>query len=470
MSGERRMESEDIAETGLVFKEVGYGYVSSASLDSDDLRRMREDVGGVWSSDPDDGEEREETEDSFMEFGDDEAWRSARKILPAILCSSSTFYKRFSTTRSKYIDKTEAEIIEDITRREACDFEALIKWTNKTSTLGYRRKLLNKWEALNDAQKTKYVEDLHPTCRSNCDTERSTKSLKAACLQLQLRCALLRINFLFRRMYGYSVKEHNRFLISSEPEVIEFMADTAISVATSLVSVASRLSPESGSVVSRACDFVLNELDFRRFEDKTDEYVAQKMLSLRIHSTTAVVLSPEEPPRTVVVVHSPKSLADMWTRQVLRGRKLTARYHCGRSVHTNSEEESDGSDVDELAQQTRIQNQQLGHDLEFSYNLDREASEDSSSVFPEPEEDSNVICSVLLLKELDRTTSEVQKLSSSDLEEIISVTDKYVKHVSEILSDSALHDERRRPYLNVEDAQLLQTIRGLEMNPQHKSS
>mmetsp|Transcript_24741 Transcript_24741/g.35637 ORF Transcript_24741/g.35637 Transcript_24741/m.35637 type:complete len:439 (-) Transcript_24741:1297-2613(-) len=438
MSGERRMESEDIAETGLVFKEVGYGYVSSASLDSDDLRRMREDVGGVWSSDPDDGEEREETEDSFMEFGDDEAWRSARKILPAILCSSSTFYKRFSTTRSKYIDKTEAEIIEDITRREACDFEALIKWTNKTSTLGYRRKLLNKWEALNDAQKTK--------------------------------CALLRINFLFRRMYGYSVKEHNRFLISSEPEVIEFMADTAISVATSLVSVASRLSPESGSVVSRACDFVLNELDFRRFEDKTDEYVAQKMLSLRIHSTTAVVLSPEEPPRTVVVVHSPKSLADMWTRQVLRGRKLTARYHCGRSVHTNSEEESDGSDVDELAQQTRIQNQQLGHDLEFSYNLDREASEDSSSVFPEPEEDSNVICSVLLLKELDRTTSEVQKLSSSDLEEIISVTDKYVKHVSEILSDSALHDERRRPYLNVEDAQLLQTIRGLEMNPQHKSS
>jgi len=87
------MESEDIAETGLVFKEVGYGYVSSASLDSDDLRRMREDVGGVWSSDPDDGEEREETEDSFMEFGDDEAWRSARKILPAILCSSSTFYK-----------------------------------------------------------------------------------------------------------------------------------------------------------------------------------------------------------------------------------------------------------------------------------------------------------------------------------------------------------------------------------------
>mmetsp|Transcript_1175 Transcript_1175/g.3416 ORF Transcript_1175/g.3416 Transcript_1175/m.3416 type:complete len:89 (-) Transcript_1175:1983-2249(-) len=67
-------------------------------------------------------------------------------------------------------------------------------------------------------------------------------------------------------MYGYSVKEHKRFLISSEPEVIEFMADTAISVATSLVSVASRLSPESGSVVSRAREFVLNELDFDGFE------------------------------------------------------------------------------------------------------------------------------------------------------------------------------------------------------------
>jgi len=111
--------------------------------------------------------------------------------------------RRFSTTRSKYIDKTEAEIIEDITRREACDFEALIKWTNKTSTLGYRRKLLNKWEALNDAQKTKYVEDLHPTCRSNCDTERSTKSLKAACLQLQLRFAVHPMSdHSFRRFFG----------------------------------------------------------------------------------------------------------------------------------------------------------------------------------------------------------------------------------------------------------------------------
>ncbi|KAJ8909193.1 hypothetical protein NDN08_005885 [Rhodosorus marinus] len=415
------MQSEEEAETGLVFKEVGYGYVSSASLDSDDARLMREDVGGVWSSDLDDGEEREETDDGFIEFGDEEAGRSAGKILPAIFCTSSAFHKRFSTTRSKYIDKTEAEIIEDITCREARDFENLIKWTNKTSTLGYRRKLLNKWEALNDIQKTK--------------------------------CALLRVNFLFRRMYGYSVKEHDRFLISSEPEAIEFMADTAISVATSLVYVASRLSPESGSVVSRACDFVLNELDFRSFEDKTDEYIAQKMLSLRIRSTTTVVLSPEEPRRTVAVVHSPKSLVDMWTRQVLSGRKPAACYHFGRSVHTHSEEE-DESDAEELAQQTRIQNQQLGHNLKFRYNLDREATEDSSSAFPEPEETSNVICSVLLLKELDRTTNELQELSSSDLEEITSITDRYIKHVSEILSDSALHDERRRPYLNAEDVQL----------------
>mmetsp|Transcript_1173 Transcript_1173/g.3397 ORF Transcript_1173/g.3397 Transcript_1173/m.3397 type:complete len:272 (-) Transcript_1173:1337-2152(-) len=271
-------------------------------------------------------------------------------------------------------------------------------------------------------------------------------------------------------MYGYSVKEHKRFLISSEPEVIEFMADTAISVATSLVSVASRLSPESGSVVSRAREFVLNELDFDGFEDKTDEYIAQKMLSLRIHSTTTVLLSQEEPRRTVAVVHSPKSLVDMWTRQLLNGRKPAACHHFGRSAHTNSEEESDESDSEELAQQTRIQNQQLGDNLKFRYNLDREATEDSSSSFPEPEETSNVICSVLLRKELNRTKNRLQKLSESDLEAIISITDRYIKHVSEILSDAALHDERRRPYLSAEDVQLFQTIRGLEMNPPRKSS
>lgn len=88
-------------------------------------------------------------------------------------------------------------------------------------------------------------------------------------------------------MYGYSVKEHKRFLISSEPEVIEFMADTAISVATSLVSVASRLSPESGSVVSRAREFVLDELDFHGFEvfrsvcAKTNERVSREALIKR---------------------------------------------------------------------------------------------------------------------------------------------------------------------------------------------